>query len=240
MPFRKEFFIALNNWQKGWRESQEKKNGYAELLKNECKLINNKYKRVSGPCYRKRFIQNGEMVDIILKDYKSEGLASWTTDVRYAEMFKGKYRDDAVTAAVFERNPTEDEVILNLSELWQCSDFVEELEKFNEDSPEDCCAIYNFKDMQKEVILEAVLKGSEICMLSGKSSSFDDLCDSLNIPEPDRPAEFKRLIDGGAFIEEVRYIGDQAARNAIQNTILKFYERLEKANENNKNNQQKR
>ena len=54
------------------------------------------------------------MVDIILKDHKTEGLVSWTTDVRYAEIFKGLYRENAVTAAIFERTPTKEDVILNL------------------------------------------------------------------------------------------------------------------------------
>lgn len=234
MPFRKEFFVALNNWQKGWNESQEKKDEYAKPLKAECRLIDKKYKTVSVLCYRKRFIHTGEMVDIILKDHKPEGLASWTTDVRYAEFFKGKFRHGAATAAVFEHHPTEAEVILNLDELWDCGDFIEELDRFSQEQPEECCAINNFKDIQKEVILEAPLKGSEICMMSGTSSSFDFLCDQASIPEADRPAAYKRLIDGGAFIEEVRYIKDQSARRAIRNTIQAFYQLLENSISNDK------
>jgi len=60
-------------------------------------------------------------------------------------------------------------------------------------------------------------------MLSAKSSPFDDICDKANIPEVDRPKEFKRLIDAGALIEEIRYIKDKFARSAVQNTVREFY-----------------
>jgi hypothetical protein len=230
MTFRDEFFIALNQWQKGWAEDQDTKNEFSISLKQECCLIDNKYKVIEGPCYRKRFIHRGELVDIILNDNKTEGVTSWTSDVRYAEFFKGKFRESAVSAAIFEHTPTDGQVIVNVNELWKCADFIKGLDDFKKRNPEQCDAIYHFKDTQKEVILEVPLRGSEICILSGKSSSFDDICDSVNVPEADRPRLFKQLIDGGAFIEEVTYVKDAAARNAVRNTVRKFYEMLENLN----------
>lgn len=227
MTFRNEFFIALNQWQKGWTEEQDRKNEYSISLKHECNLLDKKFKIVTDACYRKRFIHRGELVDIILNDSKVEGVASWTTDVRYAEFFKGKFREGAVSAAIFEHTPLDTEVILNVNELWKDDNFKDALDVFEKSNPENCDALYHFKDIQKEVILEVPLRGSEICILSGKSSSFDDICDSVNIPEQDRPSLFKKLIDGGAFIEEVTYVKDQAAKNAVQNTIRKFYEMLD-------------
>lgn len=230
MKFNDEFFIALNQWQKGWSEDQERKNELASILKNECEKIEQKYKTVDCPCYRKRYLHKGELVDIIIKDNKKEGVTSWTTDVRYAEFFKGLYRDNAVTAAIFEHTPTKDEVILDINKLWECEDFIKDLKKFKERKPDQCDAIYHFEDGQNEVILEVPLRGSEICILSGKSSPFDDICDSANIPEEERPAVFKELIDNGAFIEEIRYVKNKAACNAIKNTIRSFYELIQNNN----------
>ena len=48
MTFRDEFFIALNNWQNGWAESQERKNEYAIPLKEECRQIDDKYKIIAA------------------------------------------------------------------------------------------------------------------------------------------------------------------------------------------------
>lgn len=226
MIFREEFFIALNNWQNGWGENQETRFQLAISLKAECDILDKKYKIVNTNCYRKRFLHKGELVDIIYNNLKDEGITSWTTDIRYAEFFKGKFRSSAVTAAIFEHYPNQNEVILNINELWQCNDFVSELEQYKAHSPENCNAIYHFKDIQGEVILEVPLRGSEICILSGISSPFDDICNSLNIPEDEKPKVFKQLIDKGAFIEEVTFIRDEAARNAITNTIIRFNELL--------------
>lgn len=224
--FREEFLIALNKWQKGWMEDQEAREQVAEELLYECGLLDGKYKIMTGPCYRKRFIHHGEMVDIFYHDHKPEGLTSWTTDVRYAELFKGLTRENAITAAVFEHFPEPAEVILNICELWKSPEFETELATLQKKDADSCKAIYNFKDIQREVILRAPLRGSEICRLVGKSSSFDDICDAANIPEEERPAAFKRLVDSGALIEEIRYIKDEAARNAVRNTVMKFYDLL--------------
>lgn len=227
MLFKNDFFIALNNWQKGWKEDQETRSQFAISLKKECAILDIKYKIVKTNCYRKRFLHRGELVDIIYNNSKEEGVTSWTTDVRYTEFFKGKYRESAVTAAIFEHLPIQNEIILNINELWQCDDFIFQLDEYKKYNPENCDAIYNFKDVQGEVILEAPLRGSEICMLSGMSSPFDDICNSVNIPEDDRPRIFKQLIDDGAFIEEITFVRDDAARNAVRNTLIKFNELLQ-------------
>jgi hypothetical protein len=158
---------------------------------------------------------------------KDEGFTSWTTDKAYAEFFKGKHRENAVTAAIFEHTPNRGEIILNINKLWECTHFITQLESFSQEHSDDCKALYHFKDIQGEVILNALLKGSEIYGLTGISSPFEDICNSANIPEVDRPKMFKQLIDDGAYIEEITYVKGEAAGNAINNTIWKFHELLE-------------
>ena len=232
MKFRNEFFIALNLWQNGWSENQDKRNQLAIELKKESELLDEKYKIVDGACYRKRFIYPSDMLEVIWEDHKVDGITSWTTDISYAEFFKGKFRDGAVTAAIFECNPEKHNVIINLNKLWACNSFIEAIYSFNEIHPDHCVAIYNFNDSQKEVILDVPLRGSQICVMSGVSSSFDAICDLENIPESERPKRFKQLIDGGACIEEVTYIKKEAAIRAVQNTKQKFAELLESFDQN--------
>jgi hypothetical protein len=231
MTFSKEFFVALNNWQKGWNEDQSRKASCEQELKIQCEALDSQFKSVREKCYRKRFLVKGELRDIFYNNAKPEGLTSWTTDIRYAEFFKGKFRTDAVTAAIFEHTPTKSEVILNISELWKSPYFLTSLDTIGKVEPKVCDAIRHFKDFQKEVILEVPLKGSEIYALTGISSSFDDICTKASIPENERPATFKRLIDAGAYIEELTYVRGDAARNAINNAIWKFHEMLEEKKE---------
>jgi hypothetical protein len=161
MIFTETFIEILNNWQKGWKEDQTTRAQLADILRTECSLIDPSFKEVTDFCYRKRFLHQGDYVDVLLRDSKHEGICSWTTDLTYAEVFKGIIKTDAAHAAVFEHRPTTSEVILNINKLWESVDFVSTLKAVNDRTPEKCAAIYNFKH-QGEVILEAPLKGSEI------------------------------------------------------------------------------
>ncbi len=227
MTFSEDFFIALNNWQNGWNENQETRELLSKKLEIECKHLDDKYKVVNASCFRKRYIHRGELVDIILNNNKNEGITSWTTDFKYAELFKGKYRDDAVTAAIFEYQPLPQDVILNVNELWKCNDFKEQITKQHATNPDSCNAIMNFKDYQSEVILNVPLRGSDIIALTGKSSDFDDLCNYANIPMSNRPAYFRQLIKEGYRIEEYTYVNKEEAKRAIANTIKLFILKLE-------------
>ena len=224
--FSLDFISALNHWQKGWCEVQETKARLADDLERECAKIDGKYKIVNQPCYRKRYLHRGELIDVLYNGNKDEGITSWTTDYKYAEIFKGIYRDDAVTAAIFEYTPTPTEVILNINKLWECEDFKNQINTLSVEKPELCDAILNFQSNQSEVILKTPLRGNDIIALSGKSSDFDDLCDAANIPMEQRPAFFHQLCKDGYAIEMPTLIDRDATKNAIKNTLIKFNQLL--------------
>lgn len=222
MTFRPEFFEALDCWQRGWREDQAKRNKLGLELQRESLLLDDSFRMVSEPCFRKRFLLQGEYQDILIRNCKFEGITSWTTDLGFAEFFKGKFREDSKHAAVFEHIPSRSEVILNINQLWNSKEFVSQFERIKAIDPKSFMAISKLKDIQKEVILNAPLKGTEIIAITGVSSSFDRLCDQAGIPVEDRPTEYKRLIDSGQFIEELRFVRGESARNGVKRTIELF------------------
>jgi len=224
MNIRDEFFVALNNWQKGWYEIQADKDKLAIPLKNECQLLDPKYRTVEVTCYRKRFLHEGEFVDIILKDKKDEGLASWTTDASIAEGFKGIYKEGG-RAAVFEHYPVGTEIIVNLEKLWECDDFISAFNNFKARYPSDSVAIDYYKTDQKEIILEVPLRASELCRIAGESSSYDDICDKAGIPEEHRDSEYKRLVTQGVRIQEIMLLGKKATQNVLKHIKEEFYRR---------------
>jgi len=226
MIFSDTFFKSLNDWQNGWRENQETKNELASILEGECENLPAKYKEGNQTCYRKRFLHKGEMVDILMNNNKDEGITSWTSDIRFAERFKNLYREDAVTAAIFEHTATASEVILNISALWNCKIFHEEFEKFQEKEPESCTAISNFKNLQSEIVLKTPLRGSEIIALTGFASPFDELCERLNVPEESRDELYYKMIDEETYPLGVTYIKEENAKRAVQKTIMKFIEKI--------------
>ena len=80
--------FALNDWQKGWKEDQFKREKLSKKLLAATKGLDDDFKKVASVCYRKRFLHKGELVDIILKDEKKEGVVSWTINQEFAERFK--------------------------------------------------------------------------------------------------------------------------------------------------------
>lgn len=233
MQFNDEFLKILGAWQKGWREDQTVRLQLADQLKSSVENLPDDFKRVSEPCYRKRFLHHGELFEIIMVDEKDEGLTSWTVLQKYAENFKGLHKPDAVSAAIFEHNPKENEVVLNICELWKSESFIRAAEDYKKRGGENADAIFHFKASQGEVILSAPLKGSEIVALVGASSPFDELCDKAGIPEAERDEYFKKLIDLGQYPETLKYTSKEGTQRVIQNTIKLMEQKIEEAKRRN-------
>ena len=222
--FTDKFLEALGAWQNGWGEDQSRKDPLALELGQVCTSLAREYRTVSGPCYRKRYIHKGEMVDIVLADAKDEGMASWTTDLRFAERMKGLVRANAVSAAIFCHAPAEDEVVVCLSSLWGAPSFGEAVRAYAARGGKFANVLLNFRDDQSEVVLTAPLRGSEIVALSGASSPFDELCDRAEIPESDRDRVFKELVAAGTYPGDPQYIDLAASQRAIARSIHHVYE----------------
>ncbi|RBP31095.1 hypothetical protein DET50_106116 [Marinobacter pelagius] len=229
MSFSDDFLNILGAWQRGWSEDQSTRLQIADKLKRSAKNLPDDFKQVSSPCYRKRFLHHGELFEIIMVDEKDEGLTSWTICQKYAENFKGLHRPDAVSAAIFEHTPKDDEVILNICALWDSPSFLDSAKQYQKNGGENADAIFNFRASQGEVILNAPLKGSEIVALTGASSPFDELCDRSGIPESERDEYFKQLIDLEQYPEALKYTSKEGTQRVIQNTIKIMEDKIEAA-----------
>jgi hypothetical protein len=227
MRFSDGLMIALANWQKGWRENQEERERLSRVLLKAVQNLDTKFKRVTTACYRKRFLHHGELVDIVLKDEKHEGVVSWTIDQEFAERFKGRQKSDAVSGAIFEHTPSDNEVVVNICELWKDAEFIEAANNFKVRSPAEAKPLFHFKDTQGEVVLTSPLKASEIIALTGASSPFDDLCDQVGIPDAQRDDLFTKLVQSGQTPGELRYTSRESAQRIIDNTIRRIYEKVQ-------------
>lgn len=226
MTFSDDLLKSLNNWQNGWKEDQAIKDNLANDLLKQCKDLPSKYKTVNGPCFRKRFLHKGELIPIIMADYKDEGVVSWTTDERYAERFKGLLKEDAVTGAIFKINPEPEAVIVNIINLWADPSFVSAVEDYSKREPANTKALIHFKADQSEVVLKSCLRGSDIIALTGLASPFDILCDQAGIADEIRDDVYKKLIDQGEYVEEPRYTPPGVAQAALIRVIEKFNRRI--------------
>jgi len=224
--FNDRLLTALGAWQNGWKEDQTHKEELARELEGAVQSLPEQFRTVNGPCYRKRFIHKGELVDLILNDERDEGVASWTVEIAFAERFKGLVRPDAVSGAIFEHQPEITEVVVNIAALWASPEFVEAVDTYDRQGGIHSRALLNFKDLQGEVVLKSPLRGSEIIALTGASSPFDELCERAGIPEEKRDKVFSDLVKGHVYPGEAAYTTRQGAQNAIANTIRKMEQKL--------------
>lgn len=221
--FSDDLLQALGAWQNGWGEVQARRESLATELLLQSSQLPDEFRRVSGPCYRKRFIHKGEMVALFIQNSRDEGVASWTLDFLFAERMKGLIRENAVSGAIFEHFPAESEIVVSYPALWESASFRNAVDSYSDRGGPHAKALLNFRDSQKEVVLQTPLRSSEIIALTGASSPFDDICDMINLPEDQRDAAFQSLVESGNCPGEVKYIDREATQRAIARSIEGFY-----------------
>jgi hypothetical protein len=218
--FKDTFLAALGAWQRGWREDQSKRVQLAANLENEISELSPQFRRVDTPCYRKRFLHPADLPKLFFEGALYEGTASWTTNFSYAQEFKGLQRDDAVTAAIFSRRPSPEEVLVNIPALWQDQSFKASAEAYKQAGGENNDALFNFADKQGEVILSAPVRLPDIVGFTGKCSPFDDLCEQAGIyGDEKRDQIFKQLVQTGKFPEEYQWILQARALSVVSNSL---------------------
>lgn len=233
--FTDEFLIALSNWQNGWRENQEKRRMIADELVKQCEGLSFEFKEVTARCYRKRFINEGEVIPIILDNDFFEGIASWSEEKDHLKGFKGIVRPSSKFVMLFNHKPISDEVVVNIVRLWKNKQFQEAAADLNRRNPGAVKALFYFKDTQSEVVLRSTLRGTEIEDIVGVSNSFEEICDMGGIPEERREElSIKYAKDPeGLPIEVPTFAGSKATKEAIRKTIKKMKDTLQFARENN-------
>lgn len=223
MVFSDKFLSALGGWQRGWREDPDRRIVLANEL-TEAAIAENlplPFRSVDTICYRKRFLvpnnpQNGgDLGPLFLNGFIEEGLASWTTDKKFAQDFKDGLREGTF-AAVFARHPKPDEVLVNIPKLWADKDFQEAVERFSAERGSNADALINFKFFQSEIVMNATLEYTELVGLFGKSSPFDVLCEARGLSTDNERNEFwKELVAADKFPEEPMWL----ERDSVQRVL---------------------
>jgi hypothetical protein len=237
MVYSDRFLGALGAWQRGWREDASQREAITKELLDaiaECNLPN-RVRSTNLKCYRKRFLvpnnpqNSGDFVPLILNgSLQDEGVASWTTEAKFAQDFKDPLRHGAVSA-VFGHTPVPTEVILNIPALWTDPEFQRAVNSYAQAGKPNADALRHFKARQSEIILNSPLRANEIEGFCGRSSPFELLCDLAGIQgEAARDEVWRRLVEAGMFPEQPMWLSKEAALRALANTEAKFADLLRK------------
>jgi hypothetical protein len=226
MKFNDDFLEALGGWQRGWREKQNEKAIRTAALVRTLRNVPEHLRSVAVPCYRKRFLLNSELQPLFLGGEIDEGISSWTADIAFARNFHGFWREGTF-ASIFCRKPLPEEVLLNVEALWTDDTFVAAAEAFRGRGGTNNEALFNFRDSQREVILDAKLWPHEVVGFTGKSSSFEELCQMAGVTTPEgMDKAFQALAKAGEYPEEPAWINPEAAQRVIRNTRQGFQDKL--------------
>ena len=233
MSFDDRLLEAIGAWQKGWREDQALREELAKGLSDAAVMLPQPVRTAKGQaCYRTRFLHKGELERIIMADWRDEGVVSWTLDRAFADRFRGKFKPDAVTGAIFRRTPPDEEVIVNISALWKAADFVQSAESYRDRGGVYADALFHFQGShnQCEIVLTTPLRASEIIAFTGSSSPFDDLCDMLSLAQEGRDELFKELTKQGIVMNEPRYVNEVQTQRIIARTQARMHDLIAQTN----------
>jgi hypothetical protein len=226
VEFKDGFLGAIGAWQRGWLEQQDRRQVLAANLLEAVKGIDDKFRAVDVPCFRKRFLHSGELVRIILENELREGVVSWTTSLECAEEFKGIVKLDAVSGAIFRHQPDPSEVVLNLATLWSTPEFAAAVDDYQHRGGDNVDALIHFRDRQGEVILTSPLRGTQIIRFSGTPSPFDELCDQAGIAEAPREEIWRQLFVANKDPTMPRYTDEEGAKRAVAKALQKIRDRI--------------
>lgn len=228
--FSDRFLAALGAWQNGWREDRKRRLPITKELLDaiSAERLPEQFVTCTKVCFRKRFLvpnnqQNGgDLGPLFLNGFIEEGVASWTTDPKFAQEFKDPLRDGTFSA-VFAHRPSADEIVLNVPALWSVPAFQKRVIEFEEIGGLDAKALTHFKFRQGEVILTAKLRYDEVHALCGKSSPFEVLCELQGLStDAERDSFWSELVAAKKFPEEPCWIEGRKVQNVLERTRCKF------------------
>ena len=222
--FSDTFLDTLGEWQRGWKENQALREDIAKKLELQAIKLPQKYRIVSAPCYRKRYLLPSDINPLFMDSEISDGATSWTLDKKYAEFFKGFWRDDAVTAVIFKHTPNPSEVILNIASLYESTNFMNAVNAYIQKSGKEAATFIKIGAQQKEVVLNTNLRVDEIIAFTGKSSPFDELCIAAGVNQYDQDSVWKFFVEIGMQPEVPRYVEKDGVKRILAKVLAKANE----------------
>ncbi len=232
-----DFFLkALAAWQNGWREDAARRRRLISELTDATEhatALPMPAVQCSEVCYRKRFLvpnnaQNGgDLWPLFWDGAITEGVASWTTDYKFATLsFKRDPRPGNV-ATLFATKPSQSEVVLNIKALWGEPAFVDAVTRYQASGDPLAPALIRFGAKQSEVLLRSALKVEEIKGFCGQVPSLDDLCKAAEISDEGEEDELWQKMMANGFVPTTNYwLVDDAATRVVNAVAKRFCDRL--------------
>lgn len=175
----------------------------------------------------------GDFLPLFINGENAEGVASWTTDLDFAKMFRTKDGQLRVgnIAIIFGRAPTRDEIVLNIVELWNASGFEEAVKDYTDRGCAFASALnyYRYEENQSEVVLDAPIKLSETFSFCERVPAYNELIKAAGITTEAEEAEFdKELEENKLWPGSLFWKGQEESLKSVIRTFRTVTKILEK------------
>ena len=232
--FSDSFFLALGAWQNGWAEDQSRRVPLGVAICNEAQALPLEFRKVSVPCYRKRFLQSKEVIPLLFRSLH-DGVTSWSTDRRTVEEFKYRMRPGTITGVVFMHKPSDGSVVLNIPALWTDSSFASGADAYRRRNMPFADVLFNFRGDrdQFEVVLDAPLNPEDIVTLTGETNtSFEEFCQEAGLPVLLEDFAWKTLLKNDLQPQAPSFLRDAAAQTVVLGAVERLNHLLSKVRSN--------
>ncbi|WP_153042804.1 hypothetical protein [Rufibacter ruber] len=173
-----ELLQAINDWQATGIGNN--KTQIAEEILAHSQSLPNKFKSLTSKCYRRVALNGMNSVLLGANMQLPETYSSWSFDKSVAQNFNGGVPHKGYQGVIFEldNKDTGYSVILNLSELFNDSDFIEACERNQKNIKSYKSGIGYFMNSEAEVILKVDnLTTKQIWAYGGYSNSREKLAE---------------------------------------------------------------
>lgn len=173
MEYTKDFIQAINDWQLGGKDLEEKR----KLAERLCELnIPTELKRCDVYCYRSTlFAPKGKGLSLMtagVSETIDMEISSWTTDYEIAKNFKPiPDPTNKEFRFIVKVMPRPEDIIINLNTLYADNVFREACIKYKKEISGYSSGIGCYNDVEKEVVLNSIVNTDDIFAWGSHHSS---------------------------------------------------------------------
>ncbi len=165
---------AINEWQR-WDDTFTKAQ-HGQQLKAALSDLDPKYRVVDLPCYRRIELDKKYLWKLGDELHIAETISSWSTDLSFAERFKGGVPPKGYNGLLFRMIPSPSQVVVNLNIVYNDSEFklaCSQYEQFISNYDE---GIGLYGNRESEIVLDvSALKVASIHSFGGYSADEEGL-----------------------------------------------------------------
>lgn len=166
-PFTLELLQAINDWQRYSTSAR------GEKLYKLCANLPPNFKTVTSPCFRKINLEKGGIFSLFSRNKLDEKISSWSTSESIVREFKGgvSKRHLIEQSIILKFSPQPYEVIINLSEVYNSTEFKEALYNHSDKIKNIDKGINKYNNSQSEVVINLEYVNSDnVHMVGGRSA----------------------------------------------------------------------